>query len=134
MRRRKQPLVGVILDATLGYGRAVLRGIMQYANGRTEWLYQEDFHAGAVPLRHWGKCDGAITTWCTPEITRQLLRRSPHLVSCSGNQADERLPIVCGDDAAIGKMAAQHLMDSRLENFGFYGIAPNAVAQTRFNG
>jgi LacI family transcriptional regulator len=132
--RRKQPLVGVVLDATLGYGRAVLRGIMQYANGRTEWLYQEEFHAGAKPIRHWGKCDGTITTWASPDAARQILRRCKYVVSCSGNEAPANMPIVCGDDEAIGKMAAEHLMDNRLEHFGFYGISVNRVAQSRFKG
>src|SRR5207249_894913 len=77
-----------------------------------------------------------ILAGATTAVFNRVRRKCPHVIFCSGSADPARSPVVALDDEAAGAMAAQHLMDRRLEHFGFYGTSPNAqnVANKRYNG
>lgn len=130
----RKPLIGVVVDAAMGYGRTVLQGIMQYANVRRSWLFQEELRSRGGKLDHWRKCDGAILAVTTPAILSQVRRHTRHIVSCSGSTDFPLVPTVCIDDLVVGRQAAEHLIDCQLDNFAFYTATPNALSRRRLQG
>ncbi len=124
--------VGLAIDAAMGYGRGIMRGVMRYANMRRSWLLHEEFHA-SVNLQEWPDCDGAILTTITPAVVKLIQAHSVQTVNCSESADPEVMPVVCVDGEMVGRMAAEHLMNCRLKNFAFYG-RKFPVSGARFRG
>src|SRR5438552_1384744 len=120
-QRRERPLVGIAFDGVTNYGRALMRGVMRYANAQRRWLIHEELRHVFDSVKGWPECDGAIVGGSVPRVFNQIYRRSRFVIHCSGSGDPARSPVVSLDDLAVGAMAAEHLMDCRLERFGFYG-------------
>lgn len=131
-----RPVVGILIDGLTGFGRAVMRGVMRYANLQRRWIIHEELrHIFETPLPDWPECDGAIVAGVAGEAREYAIAHSRHFIHCSGSADPSRSPVVCMDDYAVGTMAAEHLMDCRLEHFGFYGYRSDSpLACNRFNG
>src|SRR5580658_9000074 len=110
----RKPLIGVVVDAAMGYGRTILQGVMQYANLRRRWLFQEELRARGGKLDQWHDCDGVILAIGTPIVVNQVMRHTRHIVSCSGSLDTSTIPTICIDDLIVGRMAAEHLLDCQL--------------------
>jgi LacI family transcriptional regulator len=118
----KRLLVGVLVDGVSRYGRSILRGVLRYANLTRRWqLYEAVWRSSESPLDYWPKCDGAILGGASAEIMHRIRRKCRHVVICSGSADPKLAAVVSLDDLAAGAMAANHLMDCRLEHFAFYG-------------
>jgi LacI family transcriptional regulator len=131
---RRRPLVGVAVDAAMGFGRDVLRGVMRYANARRRWLLHEELRAFGQAMGSWPRTDGAVVGISMPSLVEKIRAASRHVVSCSGNADPATMPVVCIDDTSVGRMAAEHLMNCRVEQFGFYGRVNHTVSNNRLNG
>jgi LacI family transcriptional regulator len=123
-RRR---VVAVIVDGASTYGRSILRGVTRYANLQRRWVLHADIRPSVDSINHCPKCDGLIVAGISADSSTSLLSRSRHKIFCSGS-ADPKFGIVISlDDEAAGAMAAEHLIDCRLENFAFYGTSTSSV-------
>lgn len=132
--QQRRPVVGVVIDGASDYGRSVLRGVLRYANLQRRWQLHEDMWSTASAPAYWPDCDGAILSSVCPTTLRYITSRTSRVVVCSGSLQPIDLPTVALDDIAAGAMAAQHLMDCRLERFAFYGASPNSVGAIRMEG
>lgn len=108
------------MDASTGYGRDVMRGVMRYANLQRSWLIYEEIRRMQVDGQDWPQCDGAIIAGVGVEGLEKIRRRSRFVVHCSGSGNPKLTPVVSLDDVAVGEMAAEHLIDCRLEHFAYY--------------
>ncbi|HEX3356609.1 MAG TPA: substrate-binding domain-containing protein [Tepidisphaeraceae bacterium] len=133
-RTHRRPIVAVIVDGASAYGSSILRGVSQYANLQRRWVLHPDIRPTAESLLYIPKCDGAIIGGINLILTPLVARRSRHLVFCSGSADPKTGTIVSLDDIAAGAMAAEHLINCRLENFAFYGPLRNGVGSKRFRG
>lgn len=122
-------VVGVAVEAMNNYGRLILRGIHRYANARREWLLHEELRPVIADFARWPKCDGVIFAGLTAPMVKKLAKRSRHIVSCSSTADPESMPIVSADNFAIGRLAAEHLLDRRLKHFAYYGSLDNTGRQ-----
>lgn len=128
-------MVAIVVDGVTGFGRAVMRGVMRYANVQRRWLIHEELRQVVdAPLPNWPKCDGAILAGVGPAVIDFAIHNSRHVVRCSGSADPAVTPAASLDDFAIGVTAAEHLMDCRLEHFGFFGRTPTPVSERRFEG
>lgn len=127
-----RPLVGVAVPAATGFGRQIMRGVMRYANLRRRWLMIQEFNLETADPDTWPDCDGTIVTAVGPRL-EQFRRRCRHLVVCSGSADPQTAPVVCLDDIAAGRMAADHLIECGLKQFGYYG-ATLGVSTHRLEG
>lgn len=127
-------MIGVLIDGASGYGRAVLRGVLRYANLQRRWKLHEDLWPGMGPPAYWPDCDGAILSSVCGRTVEYIASRSTRVVVCSGTPQSLDVPTVALDDRAAGAMAAQHLMDCRIERFAFYGASLNTVGRLRMEG
>lgn len=122
LARRAQRLnIGIVVDGIAEYGRGVMRGVMQYANERRNWMIHEELRRVGLEEINWPKCDGAIVAGSAPMVLSGLIKKIPHVVHCSSSGDPTKTMIVCLDDIVTGQMAAEHLMNCRLEKFGYYG-------------
>ncbi len=119
--------MGVVVDPASVYGRAILRGVMRYANLQRRWVLHEDLWRATETLRHFPRCDGAILAGVGQETVSFVQDRCRHTIYCSGGANPAITPMVALDDHAAGRLAAQHLMDCRLEHFAFFGSRPDWI-------
>jgi LacI family transcriptional regulator len=120
--------VGIILDISNVYGRSILRGIMKVASTERRWVTYKDFWRSPESLDRFPECDGAIVSALPPEKVELILARAKHVVTCSGGADPNLTPVVSLDDVAAGMMAAEHLMNCRLEHFAFHPAGYNGWA------
>jgi LacI family transcriptional regulator len=125
----------VVVDAASSYGRQIMRGVLAHANLQRRWNLHVELRPRTETLEHWPRCDGAIFAG-GGSVTFDLIRgRSKHVIQCTGSGDSTVAPVVSLDDDAAGRMAAEHLLDCRLEHFAFYGmIGPTHVSGRRFAG
>ena len=131
------PLVGVVVDGASGYGRQILRGVLAHANLQRRWRLHEELRPRQESLDYWPQCDGAIYAGGGGNIFEHVRQRSTHTIACSGAADPHLTPVVSLDDLAVGELAAQHLIDCRLEQFAFYGNVPPGelhIGQPRLAG
>jgi LacI family transcriptional regulator len=130
----KRLIVGVAVNGLTNYGRAILRGVARYANARHGWLLHEDLRLRNPDRHPWPECDGAIIGGLKAKLTDAVCQRTQHIVSCSGNNDPKQFPIVCADSVAIGRIAAEHLIECRLRHFAFYGAGRATISAQRLAG
>jgi LacI family transcriptional regulator len=114
----------LVLDHSLGYCRALLRGIKSFAEARPNWLLTlvPPEPAGLKRLRVLRPA-GLIAYVFSRPLGESLLRLRRPLVNVSAIVPDLPAHRVVVDDHLLGRMAAAHLVDRGLLSFGFVGHA-----------
>ena len=120
--------VAVILDATSPYQRKMIRGVAAYARKVGGWLlYVEEDPLDKLPdLKTWGG-HGIITAFSERRYAAFVHGLDLPIVGVEGGygwyEPDSGIPYFATDDAAVARMAADHLLGqgySRLNVFGGY--------------
>jgi LacI family transcriptional regulator len=120
--------IGIQLDFAGGYGRGVLRGVMQFANLRTDWEF-------IMPPMYSLKSKNLIDPRTTDGVVARVhAKRSIELFrhgrvpvvntarTLSLREIEEmELPTILPDDAAVGRMAYQYFYDRGFRAFGYCG-------------
>ncbi|MGN6505342.1 MAG: substrate-binding domain-containing protein [Tepidisphaeraceae bacterium] len=133
-RPLNRPLIGVAVDAAMGHGRSILRGVMRHANIRRSWLIHEELRITNEALDAWPACDGVILAAGDCPLFDQIAAVAPELISCAGGGDPARAWVIRSDDHAVGRMGAEHLLECQLVHFGFYGRLGPTVPEDRFAG
>jgi LacI family transcriptional regulator len=119
--------IGIQVDFAGGYGRGVLRGVMAYANLRTDWEFEMPpmymLSTRRVDLR---TVDGVIAMIHAARSFDRFRRAHVPMVNCARTMSARQLhrahvPTVLPDDAAVGKMAFIYFWDRLFRSFGFCG-------------
>jgi len=115
--------VAVLIQIATGFGRDIRRGIGQYAQTRGGWA----FHAlsGGPFLRvgdlHDWEGHGVIAMVGDERRRDELLDAGLVVVNISSRMAAPGLPSVLCDNHAIGRLAAEHLLERGFRHLAFYG-------------
>jgi LacI family transcriptional regulator len=133
-RLAKQPVVAIVVDGSTGYGRSIFRGVMRYANAQRRWIIHSEMRRPVAGKLSWPSCDGAIIAGVPDDLLPTIRRRTKHFIHCSASADAKYGPIICLDDAEAGRLAAEHLLDCRLERFGFFGRVGWAASDQRAAG
>src|SRR5215211_1365878 len=118
-----RPTVGLFVDTGDTYGRAVVRGVTRYANVQRRWLLSKMRRLGE--RGEWPDFDGAICAGVEADIFERVRQHCPRVVFCSGGGDPELSAVVALDDLKTGTLAAEHLLNCRLQHFAFYGSLPS---------
>ncbi len=120
--------VALMVGTAWGFGRRVLRGVASYVARTGPWTFQMDpaEELSVKTLVREG-FDGMIVRAATEEQDRAVGGCGVPAVNVSGFLEHSRLPRIITDDAQAARMAAEHLLERRLEHFAFFGD------QGRFN-
>ncbi len=119
----------LLLDGSRAFDRGLLRGIAQYANLHGPWVFHRRplFYQSGGSLRHDSarelarfQADGVIMNSGPHDAAIRALRL-PTVIVPSRTLAPSAVNLV-DDNAAIGAMAADHLLGLGLRHFAFCGI------------
>jgi LacI family transcriptional regulator len=122
----RRPHVALIVETSIHYGRQILRGITRYLRSHQPWsVFLEQRELWTAPpqwLRNWHG-DGVICRKTTPELAEMLARTNVPLVDVSDCDPALGAPRISSDDQAIGRLAADHLLERGFRHFAFAGFS-----------
>ena len=132
-----RPHVLLMIETAMAFGRGVLEGVSRYLIENPPWSVQLDLRelqiASPTWLRDW-EGDGIITRFTTPELAEVIQHRGIPTVNLTDIYGDQGLPSIWSDHEAIGRMAAEHLMQRGLQHFAFSGFSDHHWSYERYRG
>lgn len=132
---RKKYAVALIVETSIDYGRQLLRGVLRFKKTQSDWsvfLEQRDLKAGPPDwLNDWNG-DGVICRSTTPEIASLIRSRKIPFVELTDRRKEKHEFVTLrSDDAEIGRLGAEHLLERGFRNFGFCGFEMEAWSDRR---
>ncbi len=125
------PKVVLLVETSLGYGRAFLRGVIRYARLHGPWgLYIAPGHLRQVlpKVEEWG-ATGIIARIETPQMAKAILDSRLPAIALDLTRKQlapanplSRLSEVCPDSHRAGRMAAEHLLERGFQQYAFVGV------------
>jgi LacI family transcriptional regulator len=132
-----RPRVALDVETSLVYGRRILEGVSRYLRANRPWsIYLEQHELGSdLPglLRRWTG-DGIITRQATPESAKLLKRRRLAAVDLSDIHPHLGMLRICSADLAIGRLAAEHLLERGFQSFACAGFSGENWSRRRSDG
>lgn len=122
--------VAVILQFWQNFDRGILQGIASYVRECHNWsVFVEEVEHPRIPdLKNW-QGHGLIVNFDNPRVARALRGVDKPIVGLGGGKGwhhpDSGIPYIATDDEAIGRLAAEHLINCGLRNFAFCGYPKN---------
>jgi len=117
--------VALRFSLTSGFSREVVQGVIAYTRKHGPW--QIDIRSEEpvaltswAELRHWDG-DGIIAPVYRKEHIRMLQKKGIPVVNTAASLEKMPFPSISFDDEAIGRLAAEHLLEHKLDRFAFIG-------------
>jgi LacI family transcriptional regulator len=130
----RRPQVALMIETSTVYGRRLLQGITRYLRSHRPWtIFLEQREVDTVPpgwLRTW-RGDGVISRWSSPRVVSALGKLGLAAVDLSDRRPAFGRTRINSDDAAIGRLAAEHLRERGLRSFACCGFAGELWATRR---
>lgn len=134
---RSRPHVLLLVETSLAFGRHVLDGIGRYLVENPSWSVQLDMRELLAQPPAWlskWDGDGMITRGTTPALARSIRKWGIPTVNLTDVYGEQGLPAVLNDHGAIGRMAAEHLMDKGMRHLAFAGFSDHFWSTQRLEG
>ncbi|MDA7976113.1 MAG: DNA-binding transcriptional regulator [Pirellulales bacterium] len=123
-----------MIETSSNYGRDLLAGIVRYMRMHDRWsvfLEQRDlFKQPPRWLNKW-QGDGIISRATTPRLLDAISDTGVPFVELTDRKGDVEFSQIRSDDAAIGKMGAEHLLERGFKRFGYCGYKGEAWSKRR---
>lgn len=125
------PKVALLVETSLGYGRAFLRGVVRYARLHGPWAFYitpGDLRQVLPKMEEWGGT-GIIARIETPQVAKAVLASGLPVIALDLSQEQlapdhplSRLSEVCPDSHKAGRLAADHLLERGFRQFAYVGV------------
>jgi len=129
--------IALIVETSTVYGRRLLRGIAKYLRAHGPWsvFLEQRGLTESVPawIDSW-EGDGIISRVTTPQLAERLAARYVPVVDLTDIYGDVGLPQIWSDDRAIGRLAAEHLLERGFRQFAFCGFSDHHWSRLRGEG
>jgi len=114
--------IALVIGQDVTFCRNVIRGVRAYALDKPEWLFRNGPPDAATvrACRQWNP-DGIIAHLGTAALARQILRLGKPVVDVACVLPKVGVPVVDVDHRAVGRLAADYLLNRGFQTFGFYG-------------
>lgn len=138
-RKRPPFRVQVIVGGDLEYFRNAMLGARHYGfdSGRLRFADRWLEHELAGDLRSLvarDRIDGIVAAVYSLSDEARYVNLGVPVVNISNSDARVRLPLVTQDDAAVGRLAAEHLLGCGCRSFAFWGQADGHYSKERLAG
>lgn len=120
---KKMPRVILSIDTSSTMTRSLVRGIVRYSRNQGSWLFHLRVNPDEVTteqIRKRFNPDGVIVR-DRVENLKLIELGLPTVVMVADLSPQQGVSNIITDDAAIGRMAAQHLIERGLEHFAYFG-------------
>ena len=124
------------MDASYGYGRGVLRGVLRYSRNHGPWKLFASIHSehGALTRHRRFRLDGLIGQFPNEDLDADVAALRCPVVNVSSTRREQPFAAVWPDNARIGALAAGHLMERGFRHFAFYAEGNHGWAGPRQQG
>lgn len=133
----ERPHVLLMVETSIAYGRGILAGITRWLTTHRGWsLYLEQHELGAAPpswLADW-RGDGVICRVTDQAVATVLRRGGMPVVDLNDLQDDLGFSHIRSDHVAIGRMAADHLLERGFRRLAFCGFSDQRWSRLRREG
>jgi LacI family transcriptional regulator len=136
--RTALPTVFLLIDSSRAYERALLKGIARYSQMHGPWIFVHEGpfwekHSRQDLLERMKSADGIIMRE-GPFMKDILGLRIPSIVSNYATEHIPGLPNIVSDHVAIGRLAAEHLIERGFRHFAFCGYPELFWSNQRYQG
>jgi LacI family transcriptional regulator len=124
LRRSRRPDVALLIETSNAYARGLLRGIRAYIREHRSWSIYVGEQRRGEPAPHWLKRwhgDGIIARIENAAIAEAGVASRIPAIDVSAARTVPDLHYVETDDAAIARLAADHLLERGFRHFGYCG-------------
>lgn len=118
--------VALLIETSNRYGRDLLYGVRDWMQQGERWAIRFTEQARLAPLPGWlreWEGDGIIARVDSPRIAAALRRTGLPVVDVSAERDASEFPRVSVDNAAVARLAAEHLAARGFRNFAYFGDA-----------
>jgi LacI family transcriptional regulator len=132
--------VALLIETARGYGRQVLRGIVDYANHHGHWSFYVtpgDFEQALPEMERWGGT-GIIARIMNPQLARGIAATGLPTIALDmpeertdSNGAFHGFSELATDSFAAAKMAAEHLLSKGFKHYAFVGTPGHVWSDRR---
>lgn len=126
--------VALLIETSNRYGRDLLYGVRDWTRGGDRWAVRFSEQARLAPLpswlHHW-QGDGIIARVDSPAIAAALRKTRLPVVDVSAERFASEFPRVSVDNAAVARLAAEHLLGKGFRHVAFVGDAHFIWARQR---
>ncbi len=127
--------VALLMDASSGFMRQALRGISAYRHAGASWRVASlGSHALEVLEGSGTEWDGLVGYVATRDRAERIGGLGVPAVNLGNRFPTPGIPQVIGDDVAMGRVAAEHLLDRGFRRFAYCSVADEAFARERGRG
>jgi LacI family transcriptional regulator len=123
-----------MIETSTVYGRNLLQGITRYLRSHRSWsifLEQSEVDTAPPGWLHTWRGNGVISRWSSPRVVESLIRPALAAVDLSDRRPPFGLPRLNSDDRAIGRLAAEHLLERRFPSYASCGFSGELWAVRR---
>jgi LacI family transcriptional regulator len=120
------PHVALLVETSLASGRDILLGIARYVREHQPWMLYHKPRSLEESLPTWlsgWKGHGILARVQTRAMADALLATGLPVVDVLGVIDGTAFPVVRVDDAEVGRLAAQHLLERGFREFAYLGMA-----------
>lgn len=126
--------IALLIESSRSYGRNLLAGIAAYARVFGPWTFFHEERALGDPmpagLTHW-RPQGVIARLENDGIVRGVRRLNLPTVAVLHEHGVPGIPGVVADRQAVVRLAVEHLLKRRLDNFAYCGLPGVAFSDER---
>lgn len=125
--------VALLIEASRGYGRGLLRGIARYARTHDHWsVFYQECRLGDLPswLPDW-KGDGIIARIESRAMAQSILRKGLPVVDVRNLLPDLGVPVADTDNRAIVQLAVEVFLRRGFRRVAFCGFKGANYSDTR---
>jgi len=120
---------------SLDFYRDILRGVKTFAVERPDWVFTPIApESRAIELARPLRCDGYLAHVFTRPLAKVLLALRKPVVNVAGVLPELPLPRVVVDHAEVGRLAARHMLERGVRQFGFVGYSRHEFSVQRESG
>jgi LacI family transcriptional regulator len=135
---RRIPRVILLIETSKAVGRGILSGVRRYIREHQPWSAWVEERGIDDPDPPWLKAwlgDGVLSrSRDDSPVIKTLLKRSIPVVQLRPTLLQLPLPRVYTNHRAVGRLAAEHLLNRGLRSFGYYGLTARPWTHEHLEG